>query len=158
MHQVTRSMKLKEFPDEVWDRFWDDTYNRLERNVGWILFSIGGIVLLAFGIYEVLLHLFDDSVGPWWVRAATGVGLFGRRHALRFGASRADLREEQRSLSGGQALIICTTDEIPGREIIEVFGVGSRQHHSRSSCRPRPSGQDARGRRRRSLRVHQADG
>lgn len=77
MHQVTRSMKLKEFPDEVWDRFWDDTYNRLERSVGWILLSVGGIVLLAFGIYELLLHLFDDSVGPWWIRAATGVVCLG---------------------------------------------------------------------------------
>lgn len=77
MHQVTRSMKLKEFPDEVWDRFWDDTYNRLERNVGWILLSAGAIVLLAFGVYELLLHLLDDSIGPWWIRAATGLVCLG---------------------------------------------------------------------------------
>ena len=40
-------MKL---PDqEKWDQYWSNIYNRLERKFGWILFSIGLIVLISTG-------------------------------------------------------------------------------------------------------------
>ncbi|MCZ7664975.1 MAG: hypothetical protein M5U22_19555 [Thermoleophilia bacterium] len=75
---VTETMKLKEFPDEVWEHYWDGTYNRLERRVGWLVFSLGAAVLLAGGLYELAVALLRDSADPWWVRvgiAAVVVGL-----------------------------------------------------------------------------------
>ncbi|MCK4411951.1 MAG: hypothetical protein KAY32_00270 [Candidatus Eisenbacteria sp.] len=72
MKEVTGSMKLREFPDQVWDRYWQGTYNRMERRLGWILFSIGAIILLAGGLYELTLALIRDSGEPWWIRVAVG--------------------------------------------------------------------------------------
>ena len=72
MREVTGSMKLEEFPDQVWDRYWEGTYNRLERGIGWILFSLGAIVLLGAGLYELVLALLKDTSEPWWIRLAIG--------------------------------------------------------------------------------------
>ena len=72
MREVTHSMKLDEFPDQVWDRYWEGTYNRLERGIGWILLSLGAIVLLGAGLYELVLTLLKDTSDPWWIRAAIG--------------------------------------------------------------------------------------
>ncbi|MEZ4655191.1 MAG: zf-HC2 domain-containing protein [Candidatus Eisenbacteria bacterium] len=72
MRNLTTAARPQEFPDETWDRYWDQTYNRLERGFGWILFSIGAIVLLSFGVYRFLLSLFAAD-GAWWIRLATGL-------------------------------------------------------------------------------------
>ena len=72
IQEVTSGMKLKDFPDNVWERYWDGTYNRIERNFGWLLFSIGAIVLLAAGLYELTLTLILDSTEPWWLKTAIG--------------------------------------------------------------------------------------
>lgn len=72
MKEVTDEMKLKEFPDEVWDRYWDGTFNRLERRIGWILFSVGAMVLLATGLFELATTLLRDVSEPWWIRLSIG--------------------------------------------------------------------------------------
>jgi ferric-dicitrate binding protein FerR (iron transport regulator) len=69
---LTGGMRLRELPDRIWERYWDGTYHRIERRVGWLIFSAGVMVLLAGGLYELLLGLLRDSVGIWWVRLATG--------------------------------------------------------------------------------------
>ena len=70
--EVTGGMRLREFPDQVWERYWQGTYNRMERRLGWILFSIGAIVLLTGGLYELALALISNSSEPWWIRLAVG--------------------------------------------------------------------------------------
>lgn len=72
LREVTADMKLKDFPDEVWDKYWEGTYHRMERRVGWILLSVGFMVLFAAGLYELVMQLFQDSHEPWWIRAAIG--------------------------------------------------------------------------------------
>jgi hypothetical protein len=62
-----------EFPDEAWERYWRNTYPRFERNTGWILLSIGAIILLTYGTYELALDLLQDTTSPWWIRMATGL-------------------------------------------------------------------------------------
>lgn len=44
--------------DEIWDNFSERVYNRFERKLGWILFLIGIIALLGFGMYQA-------AVLPW---------------------------------------------------------------------------------------------
>jgi anti-sigma factor RsiW len=70
--EVTDSMRLSDFPDQIWERYWEGTYNRLERRVGWLLFSAGMALLLAGGLFELVMTLLRDSSDPWWVRLATG--------------------------------------------------------------------------------------
>jgi anti-sigma factor RsiW len=72
MRDLTDSFRLQSFPDHEWDRYWERTYNRLERNLGWILVSLGAIVLLSVGLYELLREWLLDGASPWWLRAATG--------------------------------------------------------------------------------------
>lgn len=77
LKEVTGSMRLKEFPDEVWDAYVTGTYNRMERRVGWLLLSLGAAVLFAAGLYELALALLRESADPWWVRVAVGACVAG---------------------------------------------------------------------------------
>jgi len=72
MKEVTDTMKLREFPDQVWERYWEGTYNRIERRIGWILLSVGAVALMACGLYELVVALLKDAGEPWWIRVATG--------------------------------------------------------------------------------------
>ena len=53
-------IKFKEPPDEELERYWRSVYNRLERGVGWILFSIGAIILLCYGAFRLLEGVIKD--------------------------------------------------------------------------------------------------
>lgn len=70
---VLSGMRLRDFPDKAWDNYRERTYNRLERGVGWILLSLGAVVLLGYGLYELVLFLASDAEVGWWVRAAIGL-------------------------------------------------------------------------------------
>ena len=60
MKEVMQTMKYKEPPDEVWERYWTGIYNRLERGFGWILLSIGAIILLFYGGFKLVENLVKD--------------------------------------------------------------------------------------------------
>jgi anti-sigma factor RsiW len=72
MKSVMSGMRLKALPDSAWDGYREQTYNRLERRVGWILLSIGAMVLLGYGIYELILFLVSGTELAWWIRVAIG--------------------------------------------------------------------------------------
>jgi len=60
LKEVTDRMKLITPPKETWERYWDDIYNRLERRFGWIMLSLGAIILLGYGLYSLLLKVLPD--------------------------------------------------------------------------------------------------
>jgi len=66
--EVTDSMNLKTLPDSVWDAYWTSVYNRLERGIGWILASIGAIIVLSYGAYHGVRGLLADALLPWAVK------------------------------------------------------------------------------------------
>ena len=45
---ITDEMQLAEPEDKLWEDYWGGIYNRIERGIGWILFSIAAIVLLIY--------------------------------------------------------------------------------------------------------------
>ena len=51
---------FKEPSDVELQRYWRSVYNRLERGLGWILFSIGAIILLCYGAFKLLEALIKD--------------------------------------------------------------------------------------------------
>ncbi len=51
LKDLTDSISLAEPEDHVWEHYWDNVYNRAERHLGWILSSLGGIVLFIYGGY-----------------------------------------------------------------------------------------------------------
>ncbi len=59
--EVMSQMELKKLPGEVWKRYWASVYNRLERRIGWILLSIGAMIILFFGGYKMVEGIIMDS-------------------------------------------------------------------------------------------------
>ena len=57
-------MQLKKPRKEMWEVYWSTIYNRLERRIGWILLSIGGMILLFFGGYKAIEGIIQDPSIP----------------------------------------------------------------------------------------------
>ena len=53
LKEVTDDMRVIVPEDKYWDQYWSNVYNPLERKIGWILISMGSIVLLAYAIYTL---------------------------------------------------------------------------------------------------------
>jgi len=51
---ITDRVAFVEPEDRVWEQYWGNLYNRLERGAGWILFSVAAIVLLVYGGFELI--------------------------------------------------------------------------------------------------------
>jgi ferric-dicitrate binding protein FerR (iron transport regulator) len=77
LKEVTKSMALRKPPDEVWSEYWASVYSRLERGIGWILVSVGAIVLISYGAWTGVQQLFEDTSIPWLVKGAILVSLVG---------------------------------------------------------------------------------
>jgi len=70
LKEETTAMALRRPPEEVWERYWVGVYNRAERGVGWILFSVGAVVLISWGIWQALRGLLADAGIPATVKLA----------------------------------------------------------------------------------------
>jgi predicted anti-sigma-YlaC factor YlaD len=62
--EVMQKMELKQPPKEMWQVYSTSVYNRLERRIGWILFSIGAIIMLFFGGYKAIEGIIEDPTTP----------------------------------------------------------------------------------------------
>jgi predicted anti-sigma-YlaC factor YlaD len=62
--EVMKKMELKQPPKEMWQVYAISVYNRLERRIGWILFSIGAIIMLFFGGYKAIEGIIEDPTTP----------------------------------------------------------------------------------------------
>lgn len=60
LKKATTSMNLQNPPPEVWDNYWRDVYNRIERGIGWLIFSIGVTILLTFGGFKLIEAIIND--------------------------------------------------------------------------------------------------
>lgn len=75
--EVTGTMALRSPPAEVWDTYWTSVYSRFERGVGWILLSLGAIVSLSYGLWQVVQEIIADTAIPMAIKAAIFVGMVG---------------------------------------------------------------------------------
>ena len=53
-------LKIEHPPEEVWDAFLDDVYNRLERKTGWMILIVGLIASAAYGAVLFVLAPWAD--------------------------------------------------------------------------------------------------
>lgn len=75
LKEVTGMVQYADLPLAVWESYWSSLYRKLERGVGWILFSVGAVILLLFGLYVGLRGLYIDPNVSLWVKiGVTGVG------------------------------------------------------------------------------------
>ncbi|TFG66387.1 MAG: hypothetical protein E4H28_02075 [Gemmatimonadales bacterium] len=66
--EVTMGMKLRNPPEEVWEGYWTSVYSRVERGLGWLLVSVGAIIVGAWAVREWISALLEDTATPAPVR------------------------------------------------------------------------------------------
>ncbi|MBN1695099.1 hypothetical protein JW879_06840 [candidate division WOR-3 bacterium] len=47
-------------PEKEWEKYWSSLYNKLERGIGWIIFSIGAILTITFFGFQFIKELIRD--------------------------------------------------------------------------------------------------
>ena len=57
---ITDQMTLIEPEDRLWQQYWDGIYNRAERGIGWIIFSVAAILLTIYGGFKAIEDLITD--------------------------------------------------------------------------------------------------
>jgi len=72
IREVLGKMETEKLPDIYWRTYWSNIYNRIERAIGWILLSIGIILLSIWGIFQVFRQFFADPSVPIMLRIAVG--------------------------------------------------------------------------------------
>lgn len=70
LKEITMQLKFADPPQEVWDRYWVNVYNRIERRVAWILVSLGAMVVLFFAGFKAVESVLADARMPWLVKGA----------------------------------------------------------------------------------------
>jgi len=60
LKQITDSVQLAEPEDRIWQQYWSGVYNRLERGIGWVVFSVAGILLLIYGGFTAIENVITD--------------------------------------------------------------------------------------------------
>ncbi len=68
LKEVTRNMRVATPDARSWEEYWSHVYNRLERRVGWILISVGTILLMSYGVYSLIARFLLRSDFPIIVR------------------------------------------------------------------------------------------
>jgi predicted anti-sigma-YlaC factor YlaD len=61
LKQLTDNVKLIEPEDWIWRQYWGNVYNRVERGLGWILFSIAAILLSIYGGFNLIEEIIKDQ-------------------------------------------------------------------------------------------------
>jgi ferric-dicitrate binding protein FerR (iron transport regulator) len=70
LKEITGMMRLKAPPPEIWEDYWKSVYTRFERGVGWVLLSVGALVLLGWGSWEIVQALVQDEEIPGFAKLA----------------------------------------------------------------------------------------
>jgi predicted anti-sigma-YlaC factor YlaD len=68
LKEVTHDMKVLMPDEKYWEDYWSHVYNRLERRIGWILISLGAILLTSYGLYVGIEELLLRQGIPLLVR------------------------------------------------------------------------------------------
>jgi predicted anti-sigma-YlaC factor YlaD len=60
LKQITDGVELLEPEDRLWQQYWGGIYNRIERGIGWVVFSVAGILLLIYGGFTAIENVITD--------------------------------------------------------------------------------------------------
>ena len=68
LKEVTETMTPLKPPDETWDSYWEHVYRRLERGIGWVLVSLGTIIVATWALWTAVQELIQDTTIPGYIR------------------------------------------------------------------------------------------
>ena len=57
---ITDEVTLVEPEDRLWQDYWSGIYNRIERSIGWIIFSVAAILLTIYGGFRAIEEIIKD--------------------------------------------------------------------------------------------------
>ncbi len=77
LKRVTDSVRYADLPDAVWETYWSSLYRKMERGLGWLLFSASAAILACYGVIQMLSTLYTDSRISWIVKIGVTGLLFG---------------------------------------------------------------------------------
>ena len=77
LQEELKMVKFKEPTDAELARYWSSIYNRLERGIGWILFSLGSIALMCWGAFKLIEEVIRDPKVSAVVKFGTVAVVFG---------------------------------------------------------------------------------
>ncbi|MHC4474287.1 MAG: anti-sigma factor family protein [Planctomycetota bacterium] len=69
LKSITDEVTLLEPEDRIWQQYWDSIYNRIERGVGWILFSVAAILLLIYAGFKLIEQIVTDPAVGFFLKA-----------------------------------------------------------------------------------------
>ncbi len=61
LKEVTKQMAFKSPPKEIWDKYWVNIYNRIERRIAWVLVSIGTVILITWALFQAVENILADT-------------------------------------------------------------------------------------------------
>ena len=68
LKEVTDTMTPLKPPEETWDTYWEHVYRRLERRIGWVLVSLGTIIVGTWALWTAVSELIRDTTLPAYIR------------------------------------------------------------------------------------------
>jgi len=75
--RTTADLELAKPPDELWEEYMDSVYRRVERGIGWILLSVGAVVVFSYALWQLVRELIGDAMIPWYVKGGAVALLVG---------------------------------------------------------------------------------
>ena len=60
LKSITDEVTLVEPEDRLWQDYWGGVYNRIERGIGWIIFSVAAILLTIYGGFKLIEEIVKD--------------------------------------------------------------------------------------------------
>jgi len=67
---ITDSMEFKMPSDAIWDGYTASVYRRVERGIAWMLLSIGSIVLVSTGLWQLGKAIFIENDVPLYIKGS----------------------------------------------------------------------------------------
>ena len=77
LRSILHEIPLPDLPETFWDRYWRSTVTRLERSLAWILVLIGAAIVAGWGLYHVVLDIWNNPSLPVLVRIGLLILLIG---------------------------------------------------------------------------------
>ncbi|UCE03549.1 MAG: zf-HC2 domain-containing protein [Candidatus Latescibacterota bacterium] len=77
LNRMVQAMNTYTESERALDRYWQQTWNRAERGIGWFLFGAGAILLTGYGVFEASREFWTDPTVPLIVRIGAGAGGLG---------------------------------------------------------------------------------
>jgi predicted anti-sigma-YlaC factor YlaD len=77
LEEVTGQMADEEYPDVDIEVAWETIYRSMERSFGWLLMSVGLIVLLGYGAWQLLNEFFLDPDVSFILKLGVGAAVAG---------------------------------------------------------------------------------